>query len=599
MQEQVAELARPLVVYDGACGFCKRWIERFRLRTGDAVDYAPYQDVAERFPEIGEDAFRAALHVIDLNGIVHRGADAVFSALAHAPGGRWLAMLYRGSPGFARVSEAVYAWVASHRIAASWLTTLFIGRDVRPATFVLTRWIFLRLVGICALAAFVSLATQIEGLIGSHGIAPAPPLLGMALGDGALVGIAWAGAAASALVALDVATGWALLAAWLLYLALANVSGPFLQYQWDALLLETLVAALFLAPWRRIRPSLDRERPPARTALWLLRFLIFKLVFLSGAVKRLSGDPSWRDLTALDYHYWTQPLPAWTSWYVAQLPPWAHALSARGMFFIELYLPLLVFVPRRGRWLAFLGFLLLQLAIGATGNYGFFNALTIALAVILLDDAQILGALPARFARKLEGVRTTAQPLRRLSIVASLAGALLFFSAERTWYAVRGLHEEPAAFRAMGHSLAPLSLVHAYGLFAVMTTTRREIHLEGSDDGITWQPYTFRYKPDDPRTSPRFIPMHLPRLDWQMWFFALSEDCAEDPAYIAFVARLLDGSPAVSGLLAGDPFAGRKPRYIRSRSEMYRFTTRAERAATGAYWAREPTSDYCPVLGER
>ena len=591
---------RPLVVYDGACGFCKRWIERFRLRTGDAVDYAPYQDVAARFPElneIGEDAFRSAVHFVEVSGAVHRGADAVFSALAHAPGGKWPAMLYGGSPGFARVSEAVYAWVAAHRQAASRLTTLFIGRDVRPATFVLTRWIFLRLLGICTLAAFVSLAPQIEGLIGSRGIAPAPPLLGVALSDGALVGIAWAGAAASALVALDIATGWALLVAWLLYLALANVSGPFLQYQWDALLLETSVAALFLAPWRRIWPSLDEGRPPPRTALWLLRFLIFKLVFLSGAVKRLSGDPSWRDLSALEYHYWTQPLPASTSWYVAQLPPWVHALSARGMFLVELYLPLLVFVPRRGRWLAFLGFVLLQLAIAATGNYGFFNALTIALAVILLDDAQILAAVPARFARALERVRTTAQPLRRLSIVAGLAIALLFFSAERTWYAVRGLHEEPVAFRAMGRSLAQLSLVHAYGLFAVMTTTRREILVEGSHDGITWQPYTFRYKPGDPQVSPRFIPMHLPRLDWQMWFFALSEDCGEEPTFIAFAARLLDGSPAVSGLLAHDPFAGRKPRYIRSRSEMYRFSTGAERAATGAYWTREPTSDYCPVLG--
>ncbi|WP_394826955.1 lipase maturation factor family protein [Pendulispora albinea] len=711
------ERARPLVVYDGDCGFCKRWIARFRLRTGTAVDYLPYQEVArsstgrdepskepydshqteapprtsehlsdtaedasrpagtdprphidedasrsagpdplahidedasrsagtdplthiaedasrsagtdplthidedasrsagtDPLPHIDEDAFRSAVHLVDVDGTVYRGAHAIFRALAHAPGSRWMAMLYAGSPGFARASEAVYAWVAAHRAAASWLTTLFIGRDVRPATLVLTRWIFLRLLGVCAFAAFASLAVQIPGLIGAQGIVPATelpwPHLGNGMRDGTLVGIAWTGAAASALVALDVATGWALLVAWLLYLLLAHVSGPFLSYQWDALLLETCAAALLLAPWRRIRPSLDAARPPGRMALWLLRFLVFKLMFLSGAVKRLSHDPSWRDLTALQFHYWTQPLPTWTSWYVDKLPPWVHTLSARGVFLIELYLPLLIFIPRRGRWLAFIGFVLLQALIAATGNYGFFNLLATALAVLLLDDAQLLAVLSRfapRLAQKLAPVRESsllpaavrAPARRRLSFAAIAATALLVFSAERTWYAVRGWGEEPALFRAVARAVAPLSLVHTYGLFAVMTTSRNEIVVEGSHDGVAWRTYAFKYKPGDPNRAPRFAPLHMPRLDWQMWFFALSEDCSNEIAYIAFAVRLLQGSPAVLDLLERDPFEGNPPRFVRSRLESYRFTTTAERAATGAYWVREPVGDYCSVL---
>ncbi len=136
-------------------------------------------------------------------------------------------------------------------------------------------------------------------------------------------------------------------------------------------------------------------------------------------------------------------------------------------------------------------------------------------------------------------------------------------------------------------------------LFAVMTTTRNEIIVEGSQDGVSWRAYPFRYKPGDPRAAPRFAPMHLPRLDWQMWFFSLAEDCESEPAYLAFASRLLEGSPAVLGLLARDPFEGHPPRYVRSRFVDYRFTTRAERAATGDYWVTEPIGDYCFVLARR
>ena len=249
-------------------------------------------------------------------------------------------------------------------------------------THLLVRWLFLRLLGVTYFIAFLSLNAQLPGLIGSNGIMPAqqvmhaieqnttalglnpfhtsPTLCWLSAEDGFLRGLCVAGVALSALVIFNIAPAPCLFLLWLLYLSLAQASTVFLGYQWDNLLLETGLLAIFFAPLR-VWPNLARESPPSRVVLWLLRWLLFRLMFSSGMVKLLSGDATWHNLTALTFHYETQPLATPLAWYMHQLPLWFHKISCAGMFLLELVLPFLIFLPRRPRVLAFWGFLLLML----------------------------------------------------------------------------------------------------------------------------------------------------------------------------------------------------------------------------------------------
>ena len=291
--------------------------------------------------------------------------------------------------------------------------------EVRP-TYLLSRWLFLRLLGLVYLVAFVSLAVQITGLVGEHGILPArdfldqarttyggaayrlfPTLCWLGAGDGALRLLAWGGAVLALLLIAGVAQAPVLLLLWALYLSLSVVGQVFLWFQWDALLLETGLVAILYAPARWL-PSLEREPEPSRAMHWLVLWLLFRLIFLSGITKLASGDPTWRNLTALDYHFWTQPLPPWTAWYAQQLPPWMHRAMTLGMFVIELGAPWLIFAPPRFARLRLTAFVLLvlgQLGIAVTGNYGFFNLLSLTLCVPLLDDAVLRRAIPLRLAK--------------------------------------------------------------------------------------------------------------------------------------------------------------------------------------------------------
>jgi predicted DCC family thiol-disulfide oxidoreductase YuxK len=624
--------SRPTMVYDGECAFCTRWAKRWQLQIGDGIDFEPSSSAAARFPDVPRDQLDEAIHLFEPDGRVLTGAGAVFRALASRKDHRahvLLALVYAGSPGFARLAELVYRTVTHHRVAAARLSNLLVGKDVRPATWTLGSWLFLRLLGLSSLAAFGSFGVQAKGLVGEHGIAPvrellaavraqglaegastleiarrAPTLLWAAPTDTGLTVVCAAGAVTSLLLLFDVVPGVALVLVWALYLSLTTVGDVFLGYQWDALLLETCVAAAFVVPWTR---GLGRRttglHPPRAIGLWVVRLLLFKLVFLSGAVKRLSRDPSWSDLSALRYHWFTQPLPTWTSWYASQLPRWFDEACVLVTFAVELWLPLLVFVPGRARRLAFWGFLLLQVTIAATGNFGFFNLLTIALACVLLDDAAIAGLVPARLRPRLEPLRDAALavPRRRFGVATILASIVLAASALRMQSAVSS---DPSATprpiaRAFAY-VAPFASLNAYGLFAVMTTTRREISVEGSDDGVIWRAYRFRWKPgDDLAAPPRFATPHMPRLDWQMWFASLGGTCAGERWYLAFVQRLLEGSPEVLALLADNPFRERPPRFVRSVTWDYRFTTLAEKRATGAWWKREPGEPYCPTLTMR
>jgi predicted DCC family thiol-disulfide oxidoreductase YuxK len=391
--------SRPLLVYDGDCHFCSLWIHRWRQLTGEAVEYLPAQDprIAEQFPEIPQAQFAEAVQLIGTDGAVCPGAEAVFRTLAQHPCWQWPLRAWESCPGFARLAERGYVFVAEHRPWFSKLTRWCWGRHLETPSHSLARWLFLRALGGIYLVAFLSLWMQVNGLLGHDGIRPADQFLTVvkqqcdAQGIGLeryhlLPTLCWwdasnrfldcqcaAGTILAALVILGLAPAPGLFLLWLLYLSLVTVGREFLSFQWDALLLETGWLAIFLAPLQLLpRPS--REAPPARLVVWLLRLLLFKLMFSSGCVKLLSGDPSWRQLTALTFHYETQPLPTWLGWYAHQLPAWFQKISCAAMFGVELGAPFLIFAPRRLRFAG--GGLLagLQVLILLTGNYTFVSA---------------------------------------------------------------------------------------------------------------------------------------------------------------------------------------------------------------------------------
>jgi hypothetical protein len=377
---------------------------------------------------------------------------------------------------------------------------------------------------------------------------------------------------------------------WATYLSLTTIGQDFLSFQWDILLCETGFLAIFLAPLT-VRARGGRDPAPSKTIVWLFRWLVFRLMLSSGAVKILSGDSTWRNLTALDYHYWTQPLPTWIGWYASQLPEFAQRVSCATMFAIELGAPLLIWGGRGARSVAFAAFVALQLLIFATGNYGYFNALTIALTVLLLDD----DAWPAALRRRFGPPAAKSGHPWPAPVIFIVAAVILFDSVLGTFGPRRFGAEWPDAVTAIRRTLAPLRLVGNYGLFAVMTTERLEITVEGSEDGTTWKPYEFRWKPGDPARAPGFVAPHMPRLDWQMWFAALG-NFRQNEWFLAFALRLLEGSPAVRGLLASDPFPDHPPRYLRATTASYRFTDLAEHRETGRWWRTEPGGDYLPIV---
>src|ERR1035438_10402169 len=380
--------SKPLMVFDGDCNFCALWIRRWQQLTGDAVDYLPAQDprIAEQFPEIPRNQFDTAVQLIETDGVVYSGAEAVFRTLAHNPKRCWPLHVYQASPAFSNITERAYRLVAGNRTFFSLLTRWLWGRHVEQPAYCLTRWFFLRALGVIYLVAFVSLWAQISGLIGHNGILPTDQFMSAvkqqcdARGIGLerfhlLPTLCWfdssdsflnfqcaAGTALAILLIAGIAPAPCLALLWLVYLSLATVGRDFLGFQWDNLLLEAGFLAVFFAPLQLL-PRSTREAPPSRAVRWLLWLLLFKLMFSSGCVKLLSGDPNWRDLTALTFHYYTQPLPTWIGWYANQLPFWFQKSSCAVMFGIELGAPWLIFAPRRLRFLGGAAIASLQILI--------------------------------------------------------------------------------------------------------------------------------------------------------------------------------------------------------------------------------------------
>ncbi|MCO6437660.1 MAG: lipase maturation factor family protein [Phycisphaerae bacterium] len=608
--------AKPLLVFDGDCGFCRYWMVRWRRHTLGHVDYAPYQDVADQFPEIPIEQFQRAAQLVEPDGNVFAGAEGIFRAARYAPSRRWLNTLYRLVPGLPLAARITYGTIARHRAAAMTVTRLLWGPKPEPSTFHLARWLFLRLLGLIYLIAFLSLGSQVLALIGERGISPAgeflervsgrfdaqaymwvPTLAWLDHSDRFLLFLCHGGALLSGLIVLGFAPGPLFLLLWVFYLSLVSVGNVFLSFQWDALLLETGFLAIFLAPWRW-RSRLATDPPPSGWMLVLFRLLLFKLMLLSGIVKLESGDESWWKLTALEYHYWTQPLPLWTAWYVHQLPTWVHRASVAIVFVIELGMPLLFFAPRRPRHLAAGATVFLMLVIGATGNYTFFNLLTIALCVLLLDDNLLRRFTFPRTRGALDNLLSLSRPPRWRALVhaplfVTVLAVSVLVGVQR---AARVRYPEPIA-----NTLRRVSVLHscnAYGLFAAMTKQRHEIVIQGSDDGREWRPYRLRWKPNDPLVAPCWVQPHQPRVDWQMWFAALS-DYRRQPWLTNLMARILEGSPDVLDLFAVNPFSEKPPRYVRAIVYDYHFTTPEEHRETGAWWTRRELGLYTPALSLR
>jgi hypothetical protein len=499
----------------------------------------------------------------------------------------------------------------------------------------LLRELLLRLLGLVFLVAFVSAWVQIDGLIGSRGILPVgsfaervaealgdarwwklPSLLWLAPADWMLDALCAVGVALSVLAMLGAGTVPVFAASWAIYLSLVVGGQVFFQFQWDSLLLEAGLCALFLAPWT-FRPGRLPTRPDPAIGVWLLRLLVVKLMVLSGAVKLISLDPAWWTFTALDAYFETQPLPLWTAWYAHHLAPVLLRAAVAGSFAIEILAPLLVFWSRGGRRLA-AGLLIgLQVLIAGTGNYGFFNLLSIVLCLSLLDDAAIVRLTPPVWRRRLGRRGDDEAPLSRwlpawrwgprerralllrrgrwmLATLVILA-SLLVGARELAWSLPRD-RETPVWLRPIAaiaelaqpalSRIDPFRSINGYGLFRAMTLERPEIVVEASDDGVEWLEVRFRYKPGDVSRRPRLVAPHMPRLDWQMWFAAL-DPRGSDWWLRPFLLRLGDAEPAVLDLLAATPYGERPPAFLRLALYDYRFTTPAERLASEAWWRRE------------
>ena len=452
------------------------------------------------------------------------------------------------------------------------------------------RHLFLKSLAIIYLIAFISIWVQINGLIGENGILPSsqylelirskigieryllfPTLCWLNPSDAFLNILCCGGVIFSIFLFFNLLPPLFLFLLWFIYLSISIVCQDFMYFQWDILLLEVGFLSIFYALF------LD-----SIIFLWLLRLLLFKLVFFSGAVKLLSGDVSWHNLTALTYHYETQPLPHIISYYFHWLPLCFHKSSCFLMFVIELVVPFLIFTTKKLRKVAALFLISFQLLIIFTGNYCFFNLLTIALCLLLFNDDSKNNVL---FDMK-SSFKWVVIPI---TIIILIVNTMLFF---------RILHIRinwPTPFKVIYSLVSPFRSINSYGLFAVMTTSRPEIIIEGSNDGINWLPYEFKFKPGDLKVPPKVVAPHQPRLDWQMWFSALGS-YQSDPWFVNLCVRLLQGSDDAIRLLGKNPFSEVPPRYVRALLYDYHFTTLNEKQKTGNWWKRELKGMYFPAV---
>ena len=462
--------------------------------------------------------------------------------------------------------------------------------------------LFLRLLGVIYLIAFASLLVQIEGLAGSGGILPVSDLLSRVAQEAGsaryyrLPTVFWLNDSNMALVAvtlygcvvsLQIVFCWwqrtALVIAFVLYLSLFNVCQPFLHFQWDGLLLEAGFLAIFLAT----RSSI---------VIWLFRWLLFKLRFMSGLSKMTSGDPAWSGLTALNTYFEVQPLPNPFSWYAHQLPEVILRAGTAATLIIEILVPFMMFMPRRWRFAAAWITIIWQLLIILTSNHNWINLLTIALCLFLFDDKALRRVVPLKL-HTFHPVRSATSQLVKLirtSTLSLMAAFIVVISSAQLVMLSTGQPVSGAMARVLEH-MESYRVFNMYHVFPTMTTERIELVVSGSIDGTEWRQYRFAYKPEALDQQPQLVMPHQPRLDWQMWFVPLHPKHL--PWFEEFLYALLQNSPDVTALLAHDPFPDQAPRYIKVDAYRYTFTTPEQREQTGRWWNSEALGPFLPLPG--
>jgi len=492
----------------------------------------------------------------------------------------------------------------------------------------LSRWIFLRALGLIYFSAFYSLLFQIKGLIGPEGILPAkeflaavpnlypglyrfwfaPTLLWFSSSNHMLMLICWLGLVASVVVVLNLWPRGALFICFVCFLSFIAAAQDFASYQSDGMLLEAGFISLFFAP-AGFRPRFGALNPPSRAGLFLLRWEWFRIYFESGVVKLTSGDYSWRHLTAMDDYYQNGPLPTWVGYYVQHLPHWFHASTALLTLVAELGLVFMLFLPRRWKIVCFCILTPFQIGIIITANYTFLNYLVLCLGFLLLDDKLLRRFIPQRWREYLDHAPVPQSepvdqkpfvrfaPMRWLRLTGAILAAwcliLVFYVTTIGLLSILPIGnpfpESPARL------LEPFRIANRYGLFAVMTHQRYEIEFQGSNDGKTWTPYPFRYKPQDPYKAPGIYAPYQPRFEWNLWFASL-EDWRNNKWVVRTEERLMRNQPDVLVLFASDPFASAPPQKIRVVIWQYWFTTLDEKHRTGAWWNRRLLGEYAPGI---
>lgn len=477
-------------------------------------------------------------------------------------------------------------------------------------TYALSAWFFTRGLCLIYLIAFVSIGVQTRGLWASTGVLPIKPFLEaveMQTGthrywqipslfwtvasDGMINWLVWVGAFAAIFALFGICQGFMLLICFAIYLSYVSAGQEFLSFQWDALLLEVGFLALFAVPWNWGQDLLTAYEPH-QYVRYMFYIVLFKLMFLSGVVKLMSGDPSWRDLTAMTYHYWTQPLPNPVSPFMHALPAGLQKFSTTMTFVIELTLPFFMFIPR-ARIFAAAGFFGLSLLIFTTGNYTFFNLLTIVMAFWLVPDNLwhgFLDILPIEI--EIGTPVVFAHPFMAGSMAVLALMSLIWCTR---WILPYDIQSKLMPALQVAQSL---HISNSYGLFANMTKSRPELVIEGSLDGKEWREYEFKYKPGNLYRALPIVEPHQPRLDWQMWFAALGS-FDENPWLQNLLTRIFENQPEVMAFFLFNPFGEEPPKYLRIQTYNYEFTTPGEIWNSGQWWKRELAGPYSPTFQRR
>ena len=479
-----------------------------------------------------------------------------------------------------------------------------------PRPYWLTRFVILRWLGLVYFAAFLSLANQILPLIGNEGLLPTglylrqaerflgsrwsafwqlPSLFWFGCSDNWLVVLSWLGALMSLLVLFGYANAILMSLLWGLYLSFVHIGQDWYSYGWEIQLLETGFLAIFLCPLWDGRPF--PRRPPPAPVIWLFRWLIFRIMLGAGLIK-LRGDACWRDLTCLYYHYETQPIPNPLSRALHFMPHWFQKSGVLYNHVNELVVPWFLVGPRRVRHIAGGLLIVFQVVLILSGNLSFLNWLTIVPILACVDDSLLSHFLPARLVKRAVEASDRARPSSSQKI---LVPALVILVAVLSIFPIINLI---SANQAMNTSFDPFHLVNTYGAFGSVGQQRDEIIFEGAEDPIVtgqtqWKPYEFKCKPGDPFRRPCIITPYHYRLDWQIWFAAMSSP-DQYPWTVHFIWKLLHNDQKVIGLLAYNPFPENPPRHIRA--ELYRYFFASPNNRQGAWWSRTRVRTWLPPL---